>query len=80
MPKNVKSFRWVRITEEQYQKAMDMAEPDARPGTPKQFEPVSLVAGFCIEMVSSIPYVVLRAAKENPHAALLWLNELEKNK
>ena len=65
MPKNKPGYRWVRITDEQYQKCIEMSEPDTRAGR-NQFEPISLVAGWCIDNMFNIPPSLQKKLKTDP--------------
>ena len=44
--KNQKGFRWVKITDDQYQKCIEMSEPS---------DAVSSIVGWCIDQMVVIP-------------------------
>jgi hypothetical protein len=54
MVKKQKGYRWVKLTESQYQKCVDMSEPEIRNGR-NQFEAPSFVAGWCVDQMMIIP-------------------------
>ena len=65
MVKNKKGFRWVQLTDEQYQKCMDMSEPDTR-SSRNQFETVSFIAGWCVDSMYNIPSSLPAKLKKDP--------------
>lgn len=75
MPKNVKGFRWVKLTEVQYDLARDMCEPDTR-SAKNQFEPVSYVTGWCVEQMAKIPLSLPRKYDAAPFEVKKQILEL----
>jgi len=65
MVKNRKGFRWVQLTDEQYQKCVEMSEPDTN-SSKNQFETVSFVVGWCVDSMYSIPASLPTQLKKDP--------------
>ena len=54
MPKAKKGFHWVQLTDDQYQKCIELSEPEVRNGR-IQFECPSYIAGWCIDQMMKVP-------------------------